>query len=115
MARGVKSSSDSDLPHIEGKLVGDDLRQRSGMALARVQTAGKNRGAAVGFQPDARRFALTTEQLGRAAHQHAVAQVGAAGFHSRRDADAEEPAALPVLGLLSLELLVVDGGKRLAQ
>src|SRR5262245_43830572 len=69
MARGVEGRRDSDLSHIEAELVGDDLRQCGGVTLARVQTTGKNRGTAVGFQADARGFALTTEQLGRAAYQ----------------------------------------------
>ena len=33
------------------------------MALARVEAAGKNRGAAVSFQSDPRRFALLLERL----------------------------------------------------
>src|SRR5262245_5552587 len=106
MARRVKGRGHSDLLHVEGKLVGDDLRQRGGMALARVETAGKNRGAAVGFQSDPRRFALPAEQLRRTADEHAVAQVGAARLDRRGDADAKQAAALPALGLLAPKLFV---------
>src|SRR5215475_14335700 len=70
MTRGVESRDDSDLPHIDAELVGDDLRERRGVTLARVETASKNRGAAVGFQSDARGFALTAEQLGRRSEEH---------------------------------------------
>src|SRR5512132_518924 len=99
MARRIKRRWHSDLLHVEGELVGDDLRQRGGVALARVEAAGKNRGATVGFQSDARRLALAAEQLRGTANEHAVTQVGAAGFDRGRDADAEQTAALPALGL----------------
>src|SRR5262249_6306245 len=66
---GVEGGDDSDLPHFVTDLVGADLRERRGVPLARVETASKNRRAAVGFQSDARGFALTAEQLGRSAHQ----------------------------------------------
>src|SRR5262249_56719623 len=79
MPRGVEGRDDSDLPHIDAELVGDDLRERRGVPLPRVETASKNRRAAVGFQSDARGFALTAEQLGRSAHQNTGTQVAAAG------------------------------------
>src|SRR5947209_20346925 len=99
MTRRVKGRGYSDLLHVEGELVGDDLRQRGGVALARVEATGKNRGAAVGFQSDARRFALSAEQLRRTADERAVAPVGAAGLDGRCDADAEKPARPPAFGL----------------
>src|SRR5207237_9303072 len=89
MTRRIKRRWHSDLLHVEGQLIGNDLRQRGGVALARVETAGKNRGAAVGFQSDARRLALAAEQLRGTADEHAVAQVGAAGFDRGGDTDAE--------------------------
>ena len=85
----IKRRWHSDLLYVEGQLIGDDLRQRGGVALARIETAGKHRGAAVGFQSDARRLALPAEQLRATADEHAVTQVRAAGFDRGRDADAE--------------------------
>src|SRR5207253_8829906 len=115
MTRRIKRRWHSDLLYVEGQLIGDDLRQRGGVALARIETAGKHRDAAVGFQSDARRLALPAEQLRATADEHAVTQVRAAGFDRGRDADAEQAAALPALGLLAPELFVIDGGERLAQ
>src|SRR5262249_59292711 len=115
LAGGGEACDVSVCPHSDAGPVGADLRGRGGVPLPRVEPASKNRRAAVGFQSDARGFALTAEQLGRTAHQHTVTQVGAAGFHSRCDADSEQPAALSTLGLLPLEPFVVDRSKRPTQ
>src|SRR5437899_12488087 len=79
MARRVERRRYSYLLHIQGQLIGDNLRQRCSVALTRIETAGKNRGAAVGFQSNARRLALAAEQLRGTTDEHAVTQVGAAG------------------------------------
>ena len=63
MARGIKGRGDSHLLEMETELVGDDLRQRGSMALARIETAGKDRRRAIGFHPHSRRFALPAQKL----------------------------------------------------
>ena len=61
MTRGIKRCRYSDLFHVERQLSGDNLRQRGGVPLARIQTASKNRRAPVSFHSDARRLALAAQ------------------------------------------------------